>query len=50
MDAQIVHRLQAGKQAKEQCQSFKTDRHANQLTQPPQQNRQYLSSGQVRSN
>ena len=35
MNDQIAHRLQAEEQAKEQCQSFQTDRQANQLAQPP---------------
>ena len=33
MDAQIDHRLQAEEQAKEQCQSFQTDRQASQSAQ-----------------
>ena len=44
MDAQIAFSLQAEEQVKEQCQSFLTDRQANQLAHASQeQNRQYPS-------
>ena len=47
MDTQFAGRLQAEEQAKEQCQSFQTEKQANQLTQAThRQNRQQQPSGQ----
>ena len=51
VDTQIVHRLQAEEQAKEQCQNLQTVGQVNQSLQVlHRQNRQHPSLGQVRCN